>query len=311
MKFGYFLAILSLFTLLLCVGLTKEEYCQKTWRYDLECALNTTLSDEEIAKISVYALKLKGKNCVETAWNVLKWVGENIEYDKQKASLPPPVILVRGREVQVLNSERFYQTPIETAKLRRGICGDFAIFTTAVLLYNNCSAFVLHLEFEKEETGHLSSVILLDQFYVLDQNLPPLDLGSYYKKWLREGKKVQNLSLCEKNGCRKLELENLPDYKFSAEDMELIRKILGERLRKSMLEDQNLDSKTYRKSAIITARFHGYADYYTPVFSSKISEMIAEELEKEIEKTNEKWNSFKITIQTVEHDIEIKLEIAK
>lgn len=311
MKFGYFATILSLFALLLCVGLTEKEYCQKAWRYDFECALNATLSDEEIAKISDYALKLKGKDCVESAWNVLKWVEENIEYDKQKASLPKPVILVKGREVEVLNPERFYQTPIETAKLRRGICGDFAIFTTAALLYNNCSALILHLEFENEEIGHLSSVVLLDQFYVLDQNLPPLDLGSYYKKWLKEGKKIQNLSVCEKTGCRKLELDNLPDYNFSFEDMELLRKILSERLGKSIFEDQSLDLKKYRKSMIITVKFPDYADYYTPVFSSKISEMIAEKLEKEIEKTNEKWNSFKITIQEIGNDIEIKLQLAK
>ncbi|MEM0351227.1 MAG: transglutaminase-like domain-containing protein, partial [Archaeoglobaceae archaeon] len=134
------LSFLTLF-LVCCTGveigkMSKEEYCQKTWKFDLECALNHTLSDEEVQKISELAEKLKGENCKQTAWNALKWVEENLKYDYYKASLPPPTIITKGREVTVLNPERIYQTPEETMMLRKGICGDFAILTTAILIRN-------------------------------------------------------------------------------------------------------------------------------------------------------------------------------
>ncbi|MCS7130873.1 MAG: hypothetical protein NZ872_05590 [Archaeoglobaceae archaeon] len=279
--------------------LSREEYCNKTWRWDLECALNETLSEKEVLKVAEQALKLKGKDCIENSWNVLKWVGENIEYDPQKAELPTPIIITKGKEVAIQNPERFYQTPLETLKFRRGICGDYAILISALLMNLDCKPYILRFEFEGEETGHLATAIFLDQYYVLDQKLPPMDLGGYYKKWLMDGSKIVKIEVYDKGSfIGELKGDQISgfDHKFSDSDLKLLEDRIRETIKKRLKEDPEIQ-KSYLESAMVKLTFLNYAEFYTSTFSEKIAEIIAEKVIESIEKTNKKWMAFYIDLK--------------
>ncbi|MFN3384549.1 MAG: transglutaminase-like domain-containing protein [Archaeoglobaceae archaeon] len=285
----------------------REEYCGKVWRYDLECALNKTLSNEEIEKVLSF-VDVKGISCVEIAWNTLEWVQKNVRYDVVKASLPPPVITFKGGEVVVQSPERFYQTPEETAKLKKGICGDIAILTTALMLAKNCKSYVAFVEFRNQEVDHLASLVFLDRFYVLDQNLPPMDLGSYYNKWLREGKRIEQITIYDmgvKIGNLTVEDLKSQDREFTKQDLDLLRALIVDEMKKRF-SFGNLDR--FEQKAVLRMKFEGFADYYSDVFADKIAELIAEKL---LEKVDGKWDAFTLEARDNFPDLEIVLTLFK
>ncbi|MDI9611382.1 MAG: transglutaminase-like domain-containing protein [Archaeoglobales archaeon] len=317
MKNALFLILVYLLTLLICgcisFELSKEEYCNKTWRWDLDCALNETLSEKEVSKVSELALKLKGRDCIESSWNVLKWVEENIEYDSQKAEFPTPIIILKGRDVMIQNSERSYQTPLETVKLGKGICGDYAILTSALLINLDCKPYILRFEFNNEETGHLATAILLDQYYILDQNLPPMDLGSYYKKWAVDQLEITKVHIYDRgvlvgeiSGDEMLEF----DYKFSDSDLKVIENRIKEMLTHRLIEDPRIPAG-YFEALIIKITFPNYVEFYTKAFSEKIAENIAEEILESIEKSDKKWRAFYIELKVNSGDLIVGVHLGR
>jgi len=309
------LAVPLLFSLSCCLlaELSREEYCEKAWRYDLECALNYTLSEEEVAKVRELAESLRGKDCLDSSWNVLEWVEKNIEYDSWKALLPSPTILIRGKEVIVQNPERFYQTPYETVKLRKGICGDYAILIAALLMNLGCEPFLIRFEFEGENAGHLSAAILLDQYYVLDQNLPPADLGSYYRKWLKEGKRI-NEGYIYSRGIQvgKLTAEEMRefDHELSESDIRALRDMVRNELRQRMKEDPSIPVG-YIEYAKLKITLQNYAELYTPAFSEKFAEMIAKDILENLKKSERDWKAFKVEIERKAADLVVEVELAR
>lgn len=293
--------------------LSKEEYCDKAWRWDLECALNVTLSEEEIAKVRELSLQLEGRDCAESSWKILEWVEKNIEYDYQKALLPTPIIFTRGKEVIIQNPERTYQTPIETIELGRGICGDYAILIAALLMNVNCSPYVLRFEFQGDEVGHLATAVFLDQYYILDQTLPPMDLGSYYKKWLREGKRINTTYLYDKGlllgTITPTEMRKF-DYKLSNSDLEFLWGYVKKELEKSLLYDPNLP-EGYWMYARLRITFQNYAELYTPAFSQKIAEKITTEVLESVEEDKKGWRAFKLELSQSSGDIVVELQLGK
>lgn len=309
-----FIAILVVFLAgCLSFELSREEYCSKAWRWDLECALNKTLSDKELEKVRGLSMMLKGGDCIESSWNVLYWVEENIEYDVYKAHLPIPSIMIRGKEVIVQNPERMYQTPLETSQLRKGICGDYAILMTALLINLNCKPYLLRIEFDQEEAGHLATAIFLDQYYVLDQKLPPMDLGSYYKKWLQEGKRITIVHIYDKENLignlTASEMQEF-DYVLSESDLKFIENHLREVLRKRLLEDARIPLG-YWEYATLRITFYNYAELYTPAYSKKIAEKIAKEVIENFENGNKNWRTFKVKVLQSSADIIVELQLGK
>lgn len=297
----------------LSFGLSRDDYCSKAWRWDLECALNFTLSDEEVVRVRGLSEELRGKDCVESSWNILDWVEENIEYDSYKAMLPSPTIVIRGKEVTIQNPERVYQTPFETLRLKKGICGDYAILTFALLRNLECTAYILKVDFEKEEIGHLATIILADQYYVLDQKLPPMDLGSYYKKWLREGKKITKVHIYDK-GLLKASFNsseiNKFDYKITESDLRFLENKIREVLRQRLNEDPRIPSG-YWEYAKLKITFQNYAELYTPLFSEKIAEKIAKGVMRSVEETNKKWRVFKLDLMPSSTDLIVEVQLAR
>ncbi|MEM0214982.1 MAG: transglutaminase-like domain-containing protein [Archaeoglobaceae archaeon] len=293
--------------------LSREEYCSKAWRWDLECALNLTLTDEEVKKIGELAESLRGNDCVESSWNVLEWVEENIEYDNFKAQLSSPIIITKGKEIMVQNPDRIYQTPIETVKIRRGICGDYAILIAAFMINLNCKPYVLRFEFTEEETGHLAVGLLLDQYYVLDQKLPPMDLGSYYKKWLHQGKRINRTYIYDYGlligEISANEMRNL-DYNFSSSDLRFLKDRLRISLREYFREDSGIP-QGYWEYLSLKITFQNYADFYTPVFAEKFAEKISKEVLRAIKEYKKDWKAFKLEISQISGDLVVEVQLAK
>ncbi|HDG64053.1 MAG TPA: hypothetical protein ENG72_01630, partial [Thermococcus sp.] len=114
-----------------------ESTCPTTWRYIFKEALKCGLSSNELTKISYLAIELKGQTVQESAWDILEWLQNNIEYDHYKASLPAPIIQIseNGTIIGVTGGEGTeIQTPYETIKKGKGICTDYTILTLALLL---------------------------------------------------------------------------------------------------------------------------------------------------------------------------------
>ncbi|MCS7144816.1 MAG: hypothetical protein NZ879_07340, partial [Archaeoglobaceae archaeon] len=293
--------------------LSREEYCNKVWRWDLECALNETLSEKEVLKVKDLSEMLRGRDCVESSWNILQWVEDNIEYDSYKAILPSPTIITRGEDITVQNPERVHQTPIETLELRKGICGDYAILISALLMNLDCKPYILRFEFESEETGHLATAILFDQYYILDQNLPPMDLGSYYKKWLQEGKRIKIVQIYDKGfligNITPSEMRKF-DYALSDLDLKSLEAHVRERLKKELMEDPRIPLG-YWEYATLRITFYNYAELYTPLYSNKIAENIAEEVVENFEDKNKNWRAFKLGLRQNSNDIIVEVQLAK
>jgi predicted transglutaminase-like protease len=313
MRYIFLISFILLVSGCLSYELSREEYCEKAWRWDLECALNFTLSDQEITKVRFLAESLRGKDCFESSWNVLKWTEKNIDYDYEKAQLPSPTIITRGREVIVQNPERAYQTPLETVELRRGICGDYAILIAALLTDLGCKPYLVRLEFEGEEAGHLAAAILMDQYYILDQKLPPMDFGSYYKKWLREGKRIE-MGYIYENGTLVEKISSAEmlkfDYRFSDSDLRLLEENLKEILKQRLREDEGIPHG-YWEYSTLRITFQNYAELYTPAFLEEIAGEIAEEILEELEKSGEEWKAFKLELKQSSSNIIAELQLAR
>ncbi|MCX8172485.1 MAG: hypothetical protein N3D09_02585, partial [Archaeoglobaceae archaeon] len=291
----------------------REEYCAKTWRWDLECALNATLSEEEIGKGRALSLMLKGEDCSESSWNILQWVEEEIVYDTHKSSLPTPTIVIKGREITIKNPERVHQTPAETVELGRGICGDYAILTSALLLNLNCKPYIFRFDFASDDVGHLTSAIFVDQYYIIDQKLPPMDLGSYYKKWLKEGKKITRAFIYERGlQIGEIGAEEMQkfDYDFTQSDLEFMEELIRDSLRKRLREDPWI-SRGYKEYAILKITFYEYAEFYTPLFAEKIALKMVKDVLERVDETNRNWVAFKVELRQKHDDILVEVHLAK
>ncbi len=321
----YAYAVLAAVLLTFCTShqISHEEMCEKIWRYDLECALNHTLSFEEISKVRHLALQLKGKNCVETAWRILEWIDENISYDYEKALLPPPVIEYRGSDVRVVSGgERMYQTPLETIMRKKGICGDYAILTAALLLASNCTAYIFNISFAGDDENHVTAAVKFDTYYVLDQHLPPLDLGSYYRKWIKDGKQIDEAVVYSvREGARKIEIirgqEMVKyDYTVSESDVRTLENMLRKKFELMLKYDGNLNSKRlppgYTLGKIWTLKAEDYAEYYTPLFAEYIADHLYKMLMTDaVKKFASEARAFSLRVAVEGDDIIVHLTIAR
>ncbi|WP_258084003.1 transglutaminase-like domain-containing protein [Thermococcus thermotolerans] len=169
------------------------------WRYILKDALECMLSREELGVISPLAENLKGEELAQSAWNVLAWEGEWLSYDWEKAKQPFAKVIIYpdGREEVVEGQNNTIQTPYETIMRRTGICTDYTVLTDALLLALNYSP-VYAMAINLTDLGHATALVKINGWYfALDQHLPPMDLGAYYRYWERQGSKIINATLYE------------------------------------------------------------------------------------------------------------------
>ncbi|WP_456469648.1 transglutaminase-like domain-containing protein [Archaeoglobus sp.] len=314
------IAVASILVLCTQIGskdISREEYCEKLWRYDIECAIGYMFTAEELQKISEIAEKLRGSNCKQTAWNVLEWVDRNVEYDFKKASLPPPQVEISPVGIKVYNKERYFQTPSETVMMGKGICGDYAILTAALLLYNGCKAYIVNITFDGYSEGHITAAIKINNsYYFLDQHLPPLDAGSYYKKWLKDGRVIIEAVIYSVNGTSELldKTDFSSDYQITLQDVlelkeEMTRIIESEYELKEDLRLGEKLPKGYTSGKILTLTMEDMADYYTPEFKKEFAGYIVDKLVSKEDTGN--YRSFKLDVEVLGNDIVAKMYLAK
>ncbi len=169
------------------------------WRYILKDAASCMLSERELNVIKPLGTALKGHNIEESAWNVLEWEGKNLHYNWTKANETPSYIEVRsnGRTEVVSGGGSELQTPYETIKRGAGICTDYTLLTDALLLSMGYSP-VYMMGINLSKSAHATAVVRIGGWYfVLDQHLPPMDLGAYYNHWKETGNPIINATLYE------------------------------------------------------------------------------------------------------------------
>jgi len=315
---------------------------EKLWRYELKYALEVALSSSELLKIQDLAMKLKGKTIEESAWNILEWEDKNIEYDYLKANIPPPTIYYTKdpnydviTDVEVICSiSDYYQTPYETIKKGKGVCRDYAILTAGLLLAMNYSpVYVLDINYENKETGHVATAIKIDnQYFILDQHLPVWDLGRYYYSQIEKGDYIKNATIYEiskgkdfahvkKIGTLTADEFIREKYTITPNDLRKIKIDLLDMLEKKLhlrrdATIQDLDQRTYLPSGYSYGKI--WTLYYVQSFyHPKFHEMFIKYVFKNILKNNNivtdinKCNRFWVKVDLNEKDIIIKLILAK
>ena len=156
------------------------------WRegFDAE-AFKSGLCGAMLAPVKHLSRPLKGNTTSDTAWNVLKWVDEHIEYNNMKA----------------LISETELQSPVETVNKGDGICSDYALLTASLLLNLDINpVYILNIKLYKdsESGGHAAVAVELNgDYFILDQHLPVMHIASYYYNNLYNCEEIQRIDIYE------------------------------------------------------------------------------------------------------------------
>jgi hypothetical protein len=323
---------------------TIQDFCKNEidWRYILEKSIYCALNQDELLGISSLALELKGEDARESAWEIVEWQSENIEYDWEKASLPAPELVYwsDGRVEVIKGKENIIQTPTETIKRRKGICSDYAILTAALLLEMGYQpVYILDIKFEDSPVGHTTAAIRLDDSYFPVDQLPPiLDLGSYYKKWATHqeqfgNKRISTITVYQIsfNGSRIVvfNLGNLTadeikqhDYTIKEKDLKTIRSTIIELVEENFnlkrdvklndLEKRKYMPPGYRDGGSWKIKLEYFADYYNPTFHDQFSgyifkQMLRDEIVKDLKKSNRFW----IKVEREGEDLSVILYFAR
>ncbi len=156
------------------------------WRegFDTE-AFKSGLCGAMLAPVKHLSRPLKGNTTSDTAWNILKWVDEHIEYNDTKA----------------LISKTELQSPVETVNKGDGICSDYALLTASLLLNLDINpVYILNIKLYKdsESGGHAAVAVELNgDYFILDQHLPVMHIASYYYKNLYNCEEIQRIDIYE------------------------------------------------------------------------------------------------------------------
>lgn len=321
---------------------TPVDLREKLWRYKLEYALEVALSSSELSKIYDFAIKLKGNDICESAWKILEWEDENIEYDYIKANVTAPVIYYHKDpyydiiiDVEVVGgTDYYYQTPYETIERGKGVCGDYAILTSALLLAMNYSpVYIFYISYENYENKHVAAAIKVNgQYFILDQHLPIWDLGRYYYHEIEEGKRIKNATVYaiyrgEKFANAKI-VEKFTDedfkkytYVIKQSDLELLQKDLIDEFeeRFHLRRDYtiyNLDERKYLPSGYSYGKVwtvYYSKSFYHPKFHKCFVNYTLDDIKEneQIMKDILKCNRFWIKVYTEDEYLLIKLILAK
>lgn len=299
-----------------------KKICGKIWRYSFICALEYALNNTNLENIKTFAIKLKGQSLCESVWNVLKWEGKNIKYNWSKARLPATVVEYWGNRVKIIKKGIWYQTPAETIQKRSGICGDYAILTSALLLNLNITPYPAIVNFTSG--SHATVLTKIDGWYfVLDQHLPPMDLGAYYREWKYYrnstfgSRTIKDIHIYEVIPGRRAKVIDLglissssmlkEDYRITDNDTKALCYALMEKFRNvGLVSDPNLRNlkpgsslpEGYVSGRYWTFSFPHYADYYNPVFYKEYVNLffsrIYSGLKDDAESCNRVWVSCSI-----------------
>ncbi|MCX7845566.1 MAG: hypothetical protein N2312_03035 [Dictyoglomaceae bacterium] len=333
----YLLFCFIFIILLFSNTLSKEIKEKDLWRYDLEKAIIFALNEENLLLISNIALSLQGNSIQESIWNILRWERDNIKYDFEKASLPEPIIRIWSTgKIEIIQGEKnIFQTPYETIKLGKGTCNDYALLTAGLMLKMGYEPiYILDIVFQNDPIGHTAlGVIIGGWLFILDQNPPPMDAGTYYKHWIyEEGKIIKKIIAYEINKNPKdlilkysVNIEDFKrqDYEITSEVMDYISlslmKIVKENFphlsidtQISFLDKMSNLPRGYSRGKILFFEFPQFLEYYHPIFHNQFVKDLWENItqDNKVYQDFKNYNSFFIRSEKGERGIYIIINLA-
>ena len=240
---------------------------------------------QELSLLRNLSVSLKGGDIVSSAWNVLVWEDNHLSYDSNR-------------------TDPMFVPPSEFLSTGKGICGDYALLTAGLLLAMNYSpVYVLALEFNDSDVGHLATAIAVNgQYLVADQHPPLMDLGAYYRHWAFYVENPAHIShatlyvLFWKGGRIVMERYSelswadffAQDYNMTEQDL----RSLSEALLNSFKERYGISpdprlpwiseegiSERYRRISVWRAVFPGYADYYLSITRNEMVDYMLDLME--------------------------------
>ncbi|GEM_PF-6141597 len=110
-------------------------------------------------------------------WKILSWVDKHIRYDYSKASASIVIYNPDSEEVPK------YQSPLRTINKGTGICADYAILISSLLVYAGIDSYILVID--SSTLRHAAAVAVVDNTpFVLEQHPPPIEFQDYYEYML-------------------------------------------------------------------------------------------------------------------------------
>ncbi|RLF75388.1 hypothetical protein DRN51_04080, partial [Thermococci archaeon] len=225
-------------------------------------------------------------------------------------------------------------------KKGKGICTDYTILTLALLLEMDYSpVYAFEINFENSSTKHTTAAIKIDgEYFLLDQNLPPMDLGTYYNKWAlyrKEKLLISNATVYEiqKSG------ENLTikiigimlaedfknkNYDFTSANLAVMANDLMELFLENypnLSRDfyiSDIDKKVhlpygYANRSTWKLELPNFIDYYTPAFHTEFVKYFYRRFTEnpEVVKDLSKFNRLWIRVERDQNTLRIVLNLAE
>ncbi|AFK22664.1 transglutaminase-like domain-containing protein [Pyrococcus sp. ST04] len=253
--------------------------------------------------------KFNSSSKAQVIWDLLKWEGEYFEYDNEKKSS----IILR---------------PSEFLKRRKGVCTDYTVLTAGILLALNITpVYVLLIHFAETPIMHSAVAVKIDNTtFVLDQRLPPKDLGSYWVEFAKEGKIITEAEVYEvqkPGNVLYTGLLTVPDFRnedynptyFDAYKLSKI--LVGMFKNKTLLfprEELRISIPPgFKERKVWIFRFNDLKVVYHPTFSKQYAEMILEEIlsEEDVKEDVKKHRIFWIYTYWEDQDLVVKLFLGR
>uniref|UniRef100_A9A9T6 Transglutaminase-like domain-containing protein n=1 Tax=Methanococcus maripaludis (strain C6 / ATCC BAA-1332) TaxID=444158 RepID=A9A9T6_METM6 len=282
------------------------ETSEKLPKYIFEDSIEVYLSPHELEKVSNLAQSLNGNTIEDSIWNIILWEEDNIEYSHVKAELPTPEVTywITGKKEVSDPYNNTIQSPAETLKLKSGICGDYALLTSALLLKMDYSPIYI-LTFESNgNPGHAAAAVNLNgNYYIIDQQPPIMDLYNYldYKSDV-EDYSIDNItfykielindSVYYENGFEAVGYYNAASNEYS--DIPGLSRYLMTYFEQNyeLKSDYNikyLDSREYLPRAYekgVTIQYFFEFGGYTPIFEKQYAKWAFDYIKDDMDKSN-------------------------
>lgn len=261
----------------------RDSFDEETLKAGLSKLLRTKV-DPLAKRFSNYSSTL------DKAWEILSWIGDNIEYNYTKANRIDDIVAnwssMSENERELYNNLTRIQAANDTAYFyRSGVCTDYAILTAVLLLEDNVQpVYIFDINYRDREVGHATVAIRVNgDYFVLDQNLPPIPLGNYYWSSIHSGMgEISDLTVykvtLEEN--MEIKIENWTwtskdlkkmAYKFTDEDIELLSNLTKEyfiKLYPWYKEDTRLKNLAEKDLEAIKTKGNASNEFLPPGFTS-------------------------------------------
>lgn len=146
--------------------------CSKPyWREWGPGVIKCDINESEIKAIMPVAEKVKGRNILETAWNLHRWEVNNTRYDYEKF-----IMVMAGAKVLL---------PHEFLQKREGVCEDYAVFNYAVMkALGYRDIYLAYIRMTSSIWGHAVLVFRYNgTYYALDWWGPQKIDANYARRW--------------------------------------------------------------------------------------------------------------------------------